>query len=110
MLHLVREKVSTYKELANLLGLERVGHHLPNNVLAHIYRTIEALEVEWDEQIPKINALVFRSDGTASPLVCGMLSGDTDMQPTVKQIAEHAASVANYENWDKVLAAFKPKL
>lgn len=45
MLHLVREKVSTFKvstfkELASLLGLKQVGNHLPNNVLDGIHRKI----------------------------------------------------------------------
>ena len=31
MQYLVKHKVSTFKELANLLGLEQVGNHLPNN-------------------------------------------------------------------------------
>ena len=110
MLHLVREKVSTFKELANLLNLKQVGSHLPGNVLHHIQRKIETLEEEWDEKIPKINVLVFKENSTITSWACEILTGDEKTQPTVKEIAEHAASVANYENWDKVLAAFKPKL
>ena len=110
MLHLIREKVATFKELANLLGLEQVGNHLPNNVLDGIHRKIESLEDEWDEEIPKINALVFKDEGIATSWVCKVLTGDKDTQPTAKQIAEFTASVANYDKWDKVLEAFKPKL
>lgn len=113
MLHLVREKASTFKQLANLLGLKQVGNHLPNNVLDGIHRKIESLEAnedKWNEEIPKINALVFKNDGTATSWVCKMLTGDKDTQPTAQQIAEFTASVANYDKWDKVLDAFKPKL
>ena len=110
MLHLVREKVSTFKELANLLGLKHVGNHLPNNVLGGIHRKIESLENEWDEKIPKINALVFKDDSTATSSGREILTGDKNTQPTAKQIAEFTASVANYDKWDKVLEAFKPKL
>ena len=110
MLHLVREKVSTFKELANLLGLEQVGNHLPNNVLDGIHRKIASLEAEWDEKIPKINALVFTDKGIATSWVCEMFTKDENKPPTGQQIAELTAEVANYDKWDKVLDAFKPKL
>ena len=110
MLHLVREKVSTFKELANLLGLEQVGNHLPNNVLDGIHRKIASLEAEWDEEIPKINALVFKEEGIATSWFCEMFTKDANKQPTAQQIAELTAAVANYDKWDKVLDAFKPKL
>lgn len=110
MLHLVREKASTFKELANLLSLKQVGNHLPNNILDGIHRKIESLEAKWDEEIPKINALVFKNDSTATSWFCEMLTDDENTQPTAQQIAEFTASVANYDKWDKVLNAFKPKL
>ena len=110
MLHLVRKKVSTFKELANLLGRKQAGNHLPNNVLGGIHRKIASLEDEWDEKIPKINALVFTEDGTLTSSGREILTGDENIQPTAKQIAEFTASVANYDKWDKVLEAFKPKL
>ena len=110
MFYLVRQKVSTFKELASLLGLKQVGNHLPNNVLDGIHRKIESLEAEWDEEMPKINALVFKDEGIATTWVCEILTNDKNKQPTAQQIAELTATVANYDNWDKVLEAFKPKL
>ena len=35
-------------------------------------------------------------------------TGDGEIQPTPKQIAELAASVAAYDKWDKVLVALRP--
>ncbi len=120
MLHLVREKMSTYKELANLLDIN-TGPHLSKNILGGIFQKIGQLEEEWSENIPeyipRINLLVFKDPvsppkqkGIASEFVCEYFTGDENTQPALKQIAELSAAVANYDKWDKVLDAFKPKL
>ena len=74
----------------------------------HIVKKIKVLEEEWSESIPPITTLVFNTDGRASQWTCEILTGDGETQPTAKQVAELAASVAAYDKWDKVLKGLKP--
>ena len=116
MLHLVHQKSSTFPELAKLLDIH-IGHNLSENILGYIVQKIEQLEKDWGESIPQINVLVFKDPksvpkdrGKVSGWACEHLTGNEDTQPTLKQISELTASVATYDKWDKVLAAFKPEM
>ena len=86
--------------------MPRVGGHLLHHDLRrHCQKN---LEEAWGESIPPITALVFNTDGRAPKWSCEVLTGDGDVQPTAKQVALLAASVAAYDKWDKVLKALKP--
>ena len=107
MLHLVSQGYSDFTEMmVKVLGYEQVGSYA-GNILTHIINKIKELEEEWDESIPRITYLIFATDGTATKWPCIRLTGNKNVQPTLKQIAELAASVAAYDKWDKVLKAFR---
>ena len=107
MLHLVSQGHSDFVEMREVLSRESQGTYYIS-ILAYIVNKIEQLEEEWGESIPPITALVFNRDGSASKWTCETLSGDGDVQPAARQIAKLATSVAAYDKWDKVLAAFRP--
>ena len=107
MLHLVSQGYSNFTEIRKVLCRESPGNYY-HRVLGRIVRKIEALEKEWDESIPRITALVFNTDGRASKWSRELLTGDEKVDPTAKQVAKLAASVAAYDKWDKVLKALKP--
>ena len=106
MLHLVSQGYSDFTEMRKVLCRESTGHYY-RHILAHICDKMRELEEEWGESIPRITALVFNTNGSASKWPCEFLTGSRDIQPTLKQIAELAASVAAYDKWDKVLKAFR---
>ena len=107
MLHLVSQGYSDFTEIRKVLCRESVGSYYIT-LFKHIVRKIKVLEEAWDESIPPITALVFNIDGRAPKWTCEVLTGDGDVQPTAKQGAKLAASVAAYDKWDQVLKAFKP--
>ena len=106
MLHLVSQGYSDFTEMRKVLCRDSPGSYYIK-ILAHIVEKIKELEEEWGESIPPITYLVFKTDGTATKWPCIYLTGDENIQPTLKQIAEFAASVAAYDKWDKVLAEFR---
>ena len=107
MLHLVSQGYSDFTEIRKVLCRESVGTYYIT-ILDDIVKKIERLEEAWGESIPPITALVFNTDGRAPKWSCEVLTGDGDVQPTAKQVALLAASVAAYDKWDKVLKALKP--
>ncbi|RKU22899.1 hypothetical protein C6503_03815 [Candidatus Poribacteria bacterium] len=107
MLHLVSQGYSDFTEIRKVLCRESAGTYYIT-ILDHIFRKLKTLEKEWGESIPPITALVFNTDGRAPKWTCEILTGDGDVQPTAKQVAELAASVTAYDEWDKVLKALKP--
>lgn len=108
MLHLVSQGYSDFTEIRKVLCRESPGTYY-TTLLEHIVRKIKVLEEEWGENIPPITALVFNTDGRAPKWSCEVLTGDGGVQPTAKQVAELATSVAAYDKWDKVLKALKPE-
>lgn len=106
MLHLISKRYSNVTEIRKVLCRERDGHYT-FRILKHVFDKIVELEKEWGERIPRINALVFKEDGSATKKGCRHLSGHLNVQPTPKQVAEFAASVAAYDKWDKVLTEFR---
>lgn len=107
MLHLISQGYSDFTEIRKVLCRESAGSYYIT-ILEHIVRKIEVLKEEWDESIPPITALVFNTDGHASKWSCKILTGDGETQPTAKQVAKLAASVAAYDKWNKVLEALRP--
>ena len=107
ILHLVSQGYSDFTEIRKVLCRESPGSYYIT-LLEHIVRKLQGLEDEWGETIPAITALVFNTDGRAPKWSCETLAGDGDVQPTAKQVAKLAASVAAYDKWDEVLKALKP--
>ena len=78
------------------------------NIVAHINAKLPDLSAEWDEDIPQINVFMFNLDGECTSYVCEEIFGcDEGEQPTAFQIAKYAKKIATYENWDKVVEAFR---
>ena len=107
MLHLVSQGHINFTEMRKVLCRESPGSYYIQ-ILAHLVKEIGRLEREWGESIPPITALVFNTNGTAPKWTREVLTGDSEKQPTLQQIAELAASVATYDKWDKVLEALNP--
>ena len=107
MLHLVSQGHINFTEMRKVLCRESPGSYYIR-ILAHLVKEIGRLEQEWGESIPPITALVFNTNGTAPKWAREVLTGDSETQPTLQQIAELAASVAAYDKWDKVLEALNP--
>ena len=107
MLHLVSQGHINFTEIRKLLCRKSPGSYYIQ-ILAYLVKEIERLKREWDESIPPITALVFNTNGTAPKWAREVLTGESEKQPTLQQIAELAASVATYDKWDKVLEALNP--
>ena len=76
--------------------------------MTHINHKILDLSDAWDEDIPRINALMFDRFGKCTSYPCEeIFKCNEEEQPSARQIAECAQKVAAYENWDKVLKAFR---
>ena len=107
MLHLVSQGHINFTEMRKVLGRESPGSYYIQ-ILAYLVKKIERLKREWGESIPPITALVFNTNGTAPKWAREILTGNSETQPTLQQIAELAASVAAYDKWDKVLEELNP--
>ena len=107
MLHLISQGHINFTEMRKVLCRESPGSYYIQ-ILAYLVKEIERLKQEWGESIPPITALVFNTNGTAPKWAREVLTGDSETQPTLQQIAELAASVAAYDKWDKVLEALNP--
>lgn len=108
MLHLVSQGHINFTEIREVLCRESPGSSYYIRILTHLVKEIDRLEREWGESIPPITALVFNTNGTAPRWTREVLTGNSETQPTLQQIAELAASVAAYDKWDKVLEALNP--
>ena len=104
--HLVSQGYTDFTELRELLSFSYYDTYY-TDLLERIGRKMTELETHWGESIPPITALVFKADGTATESACQALTGNSTTQPTAKQIAKLAASVAAYHRWDDVLNAFR---
>ena len=103
---LVSQGYTDFTELQELLSFNYYDTYY-TDLLERIGRKIAELETHWGESIPPITALVFKADGTATESACQTLTGNSTTQPTAKQIAKLAASVAAYHRWNDVLNAFR---
>ena len=103
--HLVDHGEMKFIEMRELLGIGHDGYWY-KHLLLYICYKIYDLEEEWDESIPPIYVLVFKTDGKSTSKACEYF-GDQETQPTPQQIKEVKRSVDAYGNWDKVLEAFR---
>ena len=70
----------------------------------YINNTIKYLSKKWDEDIPSINAFVFTRETECTAYICEDVFCKSDgEQPCPKEIAAHAAAIAAYPKWDKVV-------
>ena len=108
LLHLVSQGWATFSDIRDLLGWERYRQGHGQSVIAHINNKLPTLSEEWGEEVPHINAFMFNRHGECSAYICTEIFGcDDGEQPAPLQIAEYAKEIATYENWDKVVEAFR---
>ena len=103
MLHLVSQGHINFTEMRKVLCRESPGSYYIQ-ILAYLVKEIDRLEREWGESIPPITALVFNANGSAPKWAREVVTGNSETQPTLQQIAELAA----YDKWDKVLEELNP--
>ena len=108
LLHLVSQGWATFSDIRDLLGWEIFKQAEARRIVAHINSKLPALSEEWDEDIPRINAFMFNRRGKCTSYICAeVFDCDDGEQPSPLQIAEYAKKIATYENWSKVLEAFR---
>ena len=108
LLHLVSQGWATFRDIQDILGWETWKQAVAINIVAHINAKLPDLSEGWGEDIPMINVFMFNRNGKCTSYVCKEIFGcDEGEQPTPRQIAEYAKKIATYENWDKVLEAFR---
>jgi hypothetical protein len=108
LLHLVSQGWATFRDIQDILGWETWKQAVAINIVAYINSKLPALSEEWGEDIPQINVFMFNLDGECTSYVCEEIFGcDEGKQPSPRQIAEYAKKIVTYENWDKVVEAFR---
>ena len=108
LLHLVSQGWVIFGDIRYLVGWDVWEQSEAQRIIAHINQKILALSEAWDEDIPRINAFMFECFGRCTSYVCDIIFGcDAGPQPSPFQIAEYAKRIATYENWDKVVEAFR---
>ena len=109
LLHLVSQGWANFSDIRDLLGWEFFKQAQAQHTIAHINNKLPKLSAEWGEDIPHINAFMFiTGSGECSSYICENVFGcDEGEQPSPRQIAEYAKKIATYENWDKVVEAFR---
>ena len=63
---------------------------------------------DWEGEIPHITSIVLRANGECSPNMCAALTGDSQTQPSAKQLQTELDYSFDYKEWDAVLAALVP--
>ena len=109
LLHLVSQGWATFADIRDLLGWDIFKMGVALSIIAYINEKLIALSEEWGEDVPHINAFMFiTGSGECSSYICENVFGcDDGEQPSPRQIAEYAKKIATYENWDKVVEAFR---
>ena len=108
LLHLVSQGWATFSDIRDLLGWERYRNGHGQSIIAHINNKLSTLSEEWGEEVPHINAFMFNRHGGCSAYICAeVFDCDEGQQPSPRQVAEYAKKIATYENWDKVVEAFR---
>ena len=98
----------TFSELTKALGLQGGYYNLKmGDVFRHIETTLAQLERrdDWEGEIPHITSIVLRTDGTCSPNMCVAFTGDSQTQPSAKQLQTELDYSFDYKGWDAVLTA-----
>ncbi len=105
MLHLRSQGWTNFTEIKKLFGWERFKMAVAIDSVGHINATIDYLSEKWNEDIPKINAFVFTDVTESTDYICKNVFGKSgeEEQPRSKEIAAHAAKIAAYPNWDKIV-------
>ena len=109
LLHLVSQGWATFSDIRDLLGWERYRQGHGQSIIAYINEKLPELSKKWGGEVPHINAFMFITDsGECSSYICENVFGcDEGEQPSPRQVAEYAKKIATYENWDKVVEAFR---
>lgn len=109
LLHLVSQGWAKFSDIRDLLGWDLYKMGVALNIVAHINQKLIALSEEWGEDVPRVNAFMFLTNsGECSDYICENVFGhDERQQPSPLQIAEYARKIADYPNWNKVLAVFR---
>ena len=109
LLHLVSQGWANFADIRDLLGWDIFKMGVALSIIAYINEKLIALSEEWGEDVPRMNAFMFRTDsGECSPYICAnVFDCDDGEQPSPRQIAQYAKKIASYENWDKVLEVFR---
>ena len=107
--HLVSQRQMYFSEFTELLGWSSWQYGNAMSIIEHIYQKLQELQDEWGEDIPDINAFVLIGTGKFSSWVCEYVFEveDEEGQPSAQQVAELRASVETYDNWDRVVEAFR---
>ena len=107
--HLVSQRQMYFSEFTKLLGWSSWQYGNAMSIIEHIYQKLQELQDEWGEDIPDINAFVLTGTGKFSSWVCEYVFEveDEEDQPSAQQVAELRASVETYDNWDRVVEAFR---
>lgn len=108
MLHLRSQGWTNFTEIRKLFCWKHFKQAVAIESVGYINATIERLREEWDEYIPKINAFVFTGGTECTSYICKNVFCKSDgKQPRSKEIAAHAAAVAAYPKWDKVVEVLR---
>ena len=103
MLHLRSQGWTNTTEISKLLGWGRYFSEKARHRYAYINHMIIYLSEQWNEDIPRINAFIFKKQGKCMDYPRKYIFGkDNGEQPTSKEIAELAAKIAAYPKWDKI--------
>ena len=105
MLHLRSQGWTNFTEIRKLLGWERFYGEMARHRVGHINAMIMYLSEQWGEDIPRINAFVFTGVTESTDYICKNVFGTSgkEEQPRSKEIAAHAAKIAAYPKWDKIV-------
>lgn len=105
LLHLRSRGWIKTSEIWKLLGWNQYLSVMAQDRFGHINEMIMYLSEQWNEDIPRINAFVFTKAGKCTDYVCKHVFGTSGEkeQPGPKEIAEYAAKIAAYPNWDKIV-------
>ena len=104
MLHLRSQGWTNFTEIRKLFCWKRMKMGLGISSVGHINATIDYLSKEWGEAIPKINAFVFTHETECTSYICeNVFDNGDDKQPRPKEVAAHAAAIAAYPKWDKIV-------
>ena len=108
MLHLRSQGWTQTTEIWKLLGWDQYYSEIARARYAYINHMIMHLSEQWNEDIPRINAFIFKKEGKCTDYPRKDIFGkDNGEQPTPKEIAELATKIDAYPNWNKVVEVFR---
>ena len=97
LLHLVSQGRANFTDIRDLLGWEIFKQSEAQRIVAHINHKLPKLSEAWGEDIPQINAFVFRRDGRCTSYIREKVFGcEEGEHPSAQQIAEYAKRITDY--------------